>query len=759
MDTLTGLTERQKAAVAHMEGPMLVLAGPGSGKTRVITHRIAHLISKGVPPSAILAVTFTNKAAEEMKNRLQNMRVPRGSTLCTFHGLCARLLREFADKAGLPPGFTIYDQADQKSVLNEVLKERDLDPGDYSPARLLRQIGVFKNRMITPEKIGPDTPSELPAGFMAEIYAAYQKRLAAAGALDFDDLLMKAARLFKDNPDIETSLGRRYRYILVDEYQDTNRCQYRIARDLARVHSNLFVTGDPDQSIYGWRGADIENILDFEKDFPGSPVIRLEENFRSTPEVLRLADSLIRANVRRKDKRLVPRKPGGSRPLLYKFADEYEEARGVAAWIRWMNKGFGIDYGRIGVFYRANAMSRVLEEELIKAAIPYQIVKGLEFFQRKEIKDLLAYLKLLANPIDEASLLRIVNRPARGIGDTTVRRIIQHGRAAGSALWDLFRNPAGVPELPAAAAAKIGRFVELMDGLRARTGGPVAETMKAAYERSGLRQALEDEENPEAAENIQELIHSAIQFDAGETAAGGLPAYLQQVALISDSDAYRDGVGAVSLMTLHTAKGLEFAAVMIVGVEDGIIPHSLSLADGRDDEEERRLLFVGITRAESHLALSHVQARTSRGASRPATLSPFLRGLSGYDLVIAPFMTNGFGGTGRSVSEPVNTGSRLYKVSSRTGEPGDSEISERARAKASGPVRIPLDAATRRDPGPEEASSGGFRAGQRVLHPAIGRGVIEKIISGSGGERAVVEFENGARLILDLRIAHLEAVD
>ncbi len=751
-ESLAGLTERQKAAVSHMEGPMLVLAGPGSGKTRVITHRIAHLIARGVAPSSILAVTFTNKAAEEMKGRLLNMRVPRGATLCTFHSLCARLLREFADRAGLPATFTIYDQADQKTVLNEVLKERDLDSGDLSPVRLLRQIGTFKNRMITPERIGPDTPSDFPAGLITDIYGAYQKRLAAAGALDFDDLLMRTARLLKEDPEVRAGLGRRYRFLLVDEYQDTNRCQYGIARDLARDHSNLFVTGDPDQSIYGWRGADIENIMDFEKDFPGAPVIRLEENFRSTPEVLRLADSLIRENVRRKDKRLVPRKPGGSRPLLYKFADEYEEARGVAAWVRWMNGEHGIDYGRIGVFYRANAMSRVLEEELIKAAIPYQIVKGLEFFQRKEIKDVLAYLKLAANPSDEASLLRIINRPARGIGDTTVRRIIRHGRAMGTGLWELLGRPADVPDVPAAAVPKIGRFVGLIEGLRPRPGTPVAETVKAAFERSGLKQALEDEEDPEAAENVQELIHSAIQFDAGETAAGGLPAYLQQVALISDSDAYRDGAGTVSLMTLHTAKGLEFAAVMIIGVEDGIIPHSLSFENGRDDEEERRLLFVGITRAERHLALSHAQTRTSRGASRPARLSPFLRGLSGYETVVAPFLTHGFGGTGRGVSESPKRESGLYRVSARPAESGGSGARDSAPASTTGPDPAALRA-------PETAGGGRFRAGQRVLHPAIGPGVIEKIITGPGGERAVVEFENGARLILDLRIANLVSTD
>ena len=746
-DALSGLTENQKAAASHITGPMLVLAGPGSGKTRVITHRIAHLVFLGAAPGSILALTFTNKAAEEMRTRLEAMKIPRGATLCTFHSLCARLLREFAGRAGLPEGFSIYDQSDQKTVLNEVLKGRDIDPKENPPARVLRQIGLLKNLMIGPDKVPADFAPGLPPGLFAEVYAAYEKRLAAAGALDFDDLLMRTARLLRDDTELRERLGRRYQYILVDEYQDTNQCQYRIARALARGHDNLFVTGDPDQSIYGWRGADIGIILAFEKDFPGAPVVRLEDNFRSTPQVLRLADDLIRSNVRRKEKRLIPRKPGGSLPRLYRFADEYEEARGVAAWVRWMHEGRGLGYGRIAVFYRINAMSRLVEEELIKACIPYQIVKGVEFFERREVKDMMAYLRLLVNPADDVSLARVVNRPARGIGDTTVRRLVARGRAGGRELWSVLRSPAEAPNVPPAAVPRIGEFVRMIEDLRARLGRPVAETMRAVYERTGLRKAHEDEDDTDAIENIQELVHSALEFDKGETSAGGLAGYLQQVALVSDADAYREGSGAVSLMTLHTAKGLEFAAVMIIGVENGILPHFKAGEAGRDVEEERRLLFVGITRAESHLAISHAQTRTVWGGPRPASLSPFLMGLTGLETVMAPFLTNGFS-DGRG-PEPAPAPPAARYGDDRAGAPGPGPGF--VHAGTAGRPSAPL--------GGQGDGPAPFRAGQSVRHPAIGSGQIEKVMSDGPDGRVIVRFENGARLTMDPRVARLEPLD
>lgn len=730
------LTPAQRAAVAHRDGAMLVLAGPGSGKTRVITHRIAGLVADGVAPGRILAVTFTNKAADEMKSRLSALGVAKGATICTFHSLCARLLREFSGRAGLPGNFVIYDQADQKALLRAILKDLSLEASDYPPAVILRELAARSER-----ESGAGRDGLVPAssgGRLDEICGAYRKRLEAASALDFDGLLVRTARLLETDAEVRERLGRRFRYLLVDEYQDTNACQYRIARELARDHGNLFVTGDPDQSIYGWRGADIGNILAFEKDYPGARVVRLEENFRSSPEVLGLADELIRANSRRKEKRLIPRRPAGARPLLLAYADEQEEARGAAAWVRAMHDGRGVDYGRTAIFYRVNAMSRLIEEALILAGLPYRIVKGLEFFERREVKDVLAYLRLVVNPADEAALVRIVNRPARGLGEKTVDRLVRRARETGADLWSVLEEPAAVPDVPAAALPRLAKFTALIEGLREDTARPAAELVRAAYEGSGLKALHAAEEDRDAEENVAELVRAAASFDAEESGPGGpgryhipgpdslapsgLAEFLQRTALVSDADAYREGSGAVSLMTLHTAKGLEFEAVLIVGCEDGLIPHARSAEDGRDLEEERRLLFVGITRAERFLALSYARARTGYGNKKPASLSVFLRGLGGLERVASPFALGFFeAGRGRGVSEPS------------AGRPRPSA----APAEALGP----------------------FVKGRRVRHPALGTGVIENIASGGTAGRAVVQFDRGGRLTLDLGLAGLEPLD
>ena len=724
-DILADLTDSQKAAVTHGTGPLLVLAGPGSGKTRVITRRIAWLISTGVPPYRLLAVTFTNKAAEEMRSRLRAMDVPRGSTLSTFHSLCTRLLREFPAEAGVAPRFTIYDQSDQKAVLREIYKGKGLDLQNHPPAAVLRRISRDKSGLSRSGiRFREDFGARISEPLFQEIADSYERKLASAGALDFDDLLLRTANLLESRDDIRERLGRRYEYIMVDEYQDTNTCQYRIARALARDHGNLFVTGDPDQSIYGWRGADIENILTFERDFPGSPVIRLEENFRSTPQVLHLADRLIRSNVRRKDKRLISRRAAGAAPRLYSFTDEHEEALGAAAWIRMMREAQEIEYSRMAVFYRTNAMSRVLEEALIRAHIPYQIVKGLEFLERREIKDMLAYLRVLSNPVDEISLLRIINRPARGIGETTIRKLLSAAHAADRDAWSLLQNPASIEGLPPAASTRLDEFRGLVLDLQARLEAPVAEIGREVFLRSGLRAALQEEKNEDALENVEELIRSAEEFDAEFASAGGLALFLHQTALMSDVDSYDDASGAVSLMTLHSAKGLEFAAVLIVGVEDGVIPHFRSKEDGRDLEEERRLLFVGITRAERVLALSHARSRTMHGLTRPAALSPFLRDIEGLEVVRSPFLTGAFG-----------AGSSVHGVGT--------------------PISVVAPLST---DGFEGQAGTEFKTGDRINHPSIGPGRIEQTIPDGERSRVVIKFDSGARLTLVLKFARLEPI-
>jgi DNA helicase-2/ATP-dependent DNA helicase PcrA len=743
-DGMKDLTEAQRRAVLHENGPMLVLAGPGSGKTRVITRRIAHLISLGHPPRRILALTFTNKAAEEMRNRLRTMDVPDGALLCTFHALCLRLLREFAGRAGLPPSFSIWDQADQRNTVKALCGEFGLDPRRVYPGAVARWISAVKNAGVSPSEIASPFDREAKVDTAELFFAAYQKRLAASAALDFDDLLVRTARLLSDDAELRGRLNRRWSHVLVDEYQDTNNSQYRIARELVRDHGNLFVTGDPDQSIYAWRGADIRNILAFEHDFPDAIVVRLEENFRSSPQVLELADAVIKENVRRKEKRLIARKPAGPPPELARYADEHDEARGTAEWLRARREEDGIDYGRMAVFYRTNAMSRVLEEALVRAGLPYRIVKGLEFFDRKEVKDVLVYLRLTVNPADEPSLVRIINRPARGIGNATVERLIRRARKSDRTVWDIVREAGLVPDLSAGVVARLKRFVEMIDGFRPLLDRPVGELVRAVYDRSGLKAAHEAEKDTEAVENVEELIHSAVDFDAERTEPGGLDEYLQKIALVSDADAYDAESGAVSLMTLHSAKGLEFPAVAIVGVEDGIIPHALSLADGRDAEEERRLLFVGITRAERRLILSRAMVRTVFGTARPTRLSPFLRNIAGLETV-------------SNLPEEGFFEQRLY---ARTRDSSPDRNSWEFPRKSKTPPEPPPWAQSGQSPadaGTTAAYSADlpFSRNQRVRHPALGPGKIVDF-SGEGEQlRVIFQSDNGPRVALGRKAALL----
>ena len=740
------LTESQQAAVAHRDGPMLVLAGPGSGKTRVIMHRVAQLIHSGIEPRSILALTFTNKAAEEMRTRLQAMDIPRGTLICTFHSLCARLLREFAKRAGLAENFSIYDTSDQKAAVREALKANNLDPATYPPARLLNRISRHKNcqayAQTSPQKSRYDPLAEV----FEQVYLSYQQILDNNAALDFDDLLLKFVVLLRDDPELREKLNRRYRYVLVDEYQDTNASQYRISRELSRSHGNLFVTGDPDQSIYGWRGADIGNILAFEKDFPKARVVRLEENFRSTPQVLQLADSLIQANSKRKHKRLIASKAQGKVPHFFEYNNEFEEARGVSDWIKTMGREFGLEYRQMAVFYRTNAMSRVLEEALRFRQIPYRIIKGLEFFSRKEIKDMLAYMRLLINPSDRVAMIRVINRPARGIGDTTIQRLLHHAKENRQDLWSAIKAADQNSEMNAGSRSRIHKFHALIADLQTSIRRPVAEIMRDVYERTGLKAALIAEKNLDAEENVEELINSAIQFDS-ENENPDLAGYLQQVALVSDSDAYDSEAGAVSLMTLHAAKGLEFPAVTIIGIEDGLIPHTRS--DGPDGiEEERRLLFVGITRAQSFLALSCTYNRTVHGSSKTALPSPFLKDISGLERDTTIRNEPEYRPYKKYAPPPMSSSAPSASRSPRTSSTRSSNAASTRSPVA--PFLLP------QPPKPVTVGVGPYKVGVAVRHPSLGKGRIENVMPAGEDTRVLVQFDNGPRLTLMLKLARLE---
>lgn len=666
------LTTEQRAAVEHFEGPLLVLAGPGSGKTRVITRRIARLIERGVHPSEILAITFTNKAAREMGERVQTLLPGKRIWVSTFHRFCARLLRERGKAVGLQPNFSIFDTGDQQQLIKQVLHDLDLDATHFPPAKLGQRISQAKNELLTAEnyvtRYGEGIGTHLEA-VVAKVYPAYQKRLLEANAVDFDDLLMHVALMLAEQDELRGELDQRFRFILVDEYQDTNRAQYQIVAALSQLESNLCATGDPDQSIYGWRGARIENILRFEQDFPDVKVIRLEANFRSTPQILQTADALIAHNKRRKVKVLHTRKPSGEAVELRQYNDGQDEAGGITNEIRALVESGERQWKDFAIFYRVNSLSRTLETALARQRIPYQVAGGLAFFERMEVKDLLAYLRLIENPRDRIAFLRIVNTPTRGIGKSSLDKLTGWADRSATTLLDAAREPGRVPDLPKKAAVQLRAFASLIDELASyvvangpnndeaqstdaqaneteNSGneldrmhdpdrgslGPVEGLLRLIMRRTGYARQFADtqsEVDMQRLSNIEELVSAARLYDVQESTDGQqatLTGFLETASLAQDIDSLDDNSGAVTLMTLHAAKGLEFPVVYIVAVEQNIIPHERSLRENDPNqlEEERRLLFVGITRAEEKLVLTHTTRREVHGRSLSTIPSDFL---------------------------------------------------------------------------------------------------------------------------------------
>ena len=618
------LTESQRKAVFHKTGPLLVLAGPGSGKTRVITCRIAALIESGVRPYHICAITFTNKAAEEMRLRVEQSTCSAGVYVSTFHALCVRILRRYAEQAGIGQNFTIYDVDDQKRCMKEAIAACQIDTGNFTPARMLDYISNLKND-LEDETAFAARANDYFSKYAARIYAKYQALLRQNNAVDFDDLLLKTAFLLRDYPDVRMELSNRFRYLLVDEYQDTNHAQYQIAKGLALTHRNICVTGDPDQSIYRWRGADIQNILAFEKDWPEAVVVKLEENFRSTPNILEKASRLIRVNTQRKHKDLIATRPAGEPVVIQTCEDEAHETRHVAERIKALINE-GVDPNEIAVFFRVNSMSRTIEESLIRDRLPYQVVRGVEFYARKEIRDMLSYLKLIVNPKDDIAFQRAVGTHPRGIGKTSVQRLEDYGRKMGLSLLEAAAQAEQVPAINHPTQKRLKAFAAMIDKFRQDINGPVGPLMDCVFAETGYADALKtaDRDAQSAIDNVNELINAAAEYDS-HTESPSLIDYMQTIALYSDTDAYDPQAGRISLMTLHAAKGLEFDYVFIIGLEEGILPHERSLDGGKEDiEEERRLLFVGMTRARKYLHLSYARHRVLRGQFIRSTPSPFL---------------------------------------------------------------------------------------------------------------------------------------
>jgi DNA helicase-2/ATP-dependent DNA helicase PcrA len=620
---LADLNPAQREAVLATEGPVLVVAGAGSGKTRVLTYRIAHLVAAvGVKPQEILAITFTNKAAGEMRERLGSVvgDIARTMWVMTFHSACGRILRREAPRLGYRSNFTIYDQADQVRLVKQCLEELDRDPKRFVPRGIHAQISNAKNQLVSPEEYKSRVASFFDQT-VADVYELYQRRLLASNAADFDDLLMLTVEVLDRFPDARKKWQKAFRYVLVDEYQDTNHAQYRLLQLLAGEHRNVFAVGDPDQSIYAFRGADIRNIMEFERDFGGAKQIALEQNYRSSNAILRAANAVISENRERKPKNLWSELGEGDPVRVIEVEDEHAEARFVASEIAGLvDEGFS--GSEIAIFYRTNAQSRVLEDVLVRQDIPYQVIGGPKFYERAEIKDAIAYLQVIDNPSDAISLTRIANRPRRGIGDASLARLQTYADAHGLPLWEALEHPeeAGCGGAPLKA---IDRFRTLMQS--AMAGAPelsVPGLLERVLEQSGYLEALEAERTIEAqgrTENLMELVGVAREYQES-VEEPSLSEFLQQISLYSDQDALEEERSLVTLMTLHNAKGLEFRVVFLIGMEEGVFPHSRSIEE-QGLEEERRLCYVGLTRAQERLVLTHAAARSlwgSRGYNMPS---------------------------------------------------------------------------------------------------------------------------------------------
>jgi DNA helicase-2/ATP-dependent DNA helicase PcrA len=614
-ELLAGLNPAQREAVLHVDGPLLVVAGAGSGKTRVLTHRVAHLIrAHGVKPNEILAITFTNKAATEMRERLERIlgRTARAIWILTFHAACGRILRREAERLGYRSSFTIYDQADQVRVVKACLEELGKDPKRFTPRGIHAQISNAKNQLVSPDEYTARVASFWDQT-VAEVYELYQRKLHASNAVDFDDMLMLTVDVLERFPEALERWQSSFHHVLVDEYQDTNKAQYRLLQLLAAKHRNVFAVGDPDQSIYAFRGADIRNILDFEEDFGGAGTIALEQNYRSTNSILEAANAVIDNNRDRKPKRLWSELGEGDPVEVVEVEDEHAEARFVAAEIaRLVESGYSA--AEIAVFYRTNAQSRVLEDVLVRQGVPYQVIGGPRFYERAEIKDAVAYLSLLNNSDDAVALMRIANRPRRGIGDTSIQRLVAHATALGISLWDATADPEAAGVATASARALRGFRTTLESLMSAAQELEVDELVERVLQRSGTIEAYEAERTIEARgriENLSELVGSAQEYRA-RAEEPSLSGFLEEVQLQSDQDTLADDTAQVTLMTIHNAKGLEYRVVFLIGMEEGIFPHSRSIEDN-EVEEERRLAYVGMTRAMERLTLTHATARSLYG--------------------------------------------------------------------------------------------------------------------------------------------------
>ena len=734
---MPGLNDKQLEACCTTDGPLLILAGAGSGKTRVITHRIAYLIDEmSVNPYNILAITFTNKAAAEMRERVDNL-VGFGAEsvwVSTFHSMCVRILRKHIDKIGGTSSFTIYDASEQKTVVKEVLKYLQLDPKLYPERAMLSAISKAKEGYMTPDDYEKAHAASFRDQKIAEVYREYQKRLQSNNALDFDDLIFKTIFLFETNPDVLAEYQTRFKYIMVDEYQDTNTAQFELISILARKYKNLCVVGDDDQSIYKFRGANIYNILNFEKHFPEAVTIKLEQNYRSTQNILNAANGVISNNMGRKRKTLWTDNEAGKKIGFKQFETGYEEAEYVAKDINACVKDGRYHYGDCAVLYRTNAQSRLFEEKFIVSNIPYKIVGGVNFYARKEIKDLLAYLKTIDNARDDLAVRRIINVPKRGIGATTLNRVADYAATADISFYNALKMADDIPTL-GKSAAKIKPFVNFIQVMRSKVEIiSVSELLQEIIDETGYVKELEAEDTEEAKariENIDELISKVVAYEEGEEHPT-LSGFLEEVALVADIDSLDEGSDYVVLMTLHSAKGLEFPKVYLAGMEDGLFPSYMSItsdSSSEDLEEERRLAYVGITRAKEELTITCARQRMIRGETQYNKVSRFVREIPSELLDSelrkpASARESSFGKESSFPSFLQNQTTARPKRTTLRQQPSGQSMQAKALV-TKGVVKSELD----------------YGIGDAVSHIKFGKGVVKNIMDGGRDYEVTVDFE------------------
>lgn len=766
-EIINGLNDKQKEAVLATEGPCLVIAGAGSGKTKVLTHKISYLMSTGVKPWNILAITFTNKAANEMKERVEKLvgDAAKDIWMGTFHSICVKILRRYIDRIGFRSDFVIFDTSDQKTLIKECIKAAQADDKIFTDRSVLSEISNGKNEMLEPSEYGIKYAGDFRREKIAELYALYQKKLKENNAIDFDDIINFTIKILTENPDVLDYYTEKFRYVLVDEYQDTNKSQFTLVSLIASKYGNVTAVGDNDQGIYSFRGADISNILNFEKDFPGTKIIKLEQNYRCTGNILKAANAVIEHNESKFDKKLWTQNDEGNLPCIYCGEDEYDEASYVVEQIAHLKREEYYKNSDFSILYRMNAQSRAIEDILRREDIPYKIIGGLKFYERKEIKDIIAYLRLIQNSSDNLSLKRIINEPKRGIGKTSLEKIQEISESSGTSMYEIIKNAADYDLNRVYINSR--EFIEQIESLKNKKNEfKISDLIKETLKTTGYTKALEQEGSVEAEtriENLEEFLTVAIEFEE-ESAENTLPEFLEGITLSSDIDGMEESDDKVTLMTLHSAKGLEFPVVFLVGMEEGIFPGYKSIGEPKALEEERRLFYVGITRAKQYLYLTCAKHRTIFGSTSYNSISRFVEEipdelLEGYQEAVTAKSKTNYEDTGYRWSYGKGQSVKTYKVDNNeitttiAAKTGENEGVYQFRTAESF-----LNSIKQKSKKSDSVDIEKYQAGQRIYHKKFGEGVINYIEKEGEDAKVDITFDKAGHKRLMAKFAGLEII-